>query len=114
MYWSTMPFGKYAGQTLPEIILTDPDWFFYMLPKLYGRLGEEAKNLARKARGIKIPKPRPGKWRVEYRHDCDQIFCGFAFAKPIVPNRDGRRDFGTSIWHFLSVAKRMTSEPVAS
>jgi hypothetical protein len=81
MYWSTMPFGKYAGKILPKIILTDPDWFFYMLPKLYGRLGAEAKNLARKARGIKIPKSRPGKWAVEYRYDCDQKFCGFAFVK---------------------------------
>jgi hypothetical protein len=81
MHWSTVPFGKYAGNTLPQIILTDPDWFFYMLPKLYGRLGDEAKNLARKARGIKIPKPRPGKWRVEYRYDCDQRSCGFAFVK---------------------------------
>jgi hypothetical protein len=81
MYWSTLPFGKYAGNTLPEIIIRDPDWFFYMLPNLYGRLGDEAQNLARKARGIKIPKPRPGKWTVEYRYDCDQRFCGFAFVK---------------------------------
>jgi hypothetical protein len=81
MYWSTVPFGKYAGNTLPEIIIRDPDWFFWAVPKLYGRLGEEAKDLARKARGIKIPKPRPGKWTVEYRYDCDQRFCGFAFVK---------------------------------
>jgi hypothetical protein len=78
---STVPFGKYAGKTLPEIILTDPDWFFYMLPKLYGRLGEEGQNLARKARAIKIPKSRPRKWTVEYRYDCDQGFCRFAFVK---------------------------------
>jgi hypothetical protein len=81
MYWSTVPFGKYAGQTLPEIIIRDPDWFFYMLPKLYGRLGEEAQNLARKARAIKIPKLLPRNWTVEYRYDCDQGFCGFAFVR---------------------------------
>jgi hypothetical protein len=77
MYWSAVPFGKYAGKTMPEIILTDPDWFFYMLPKLYGRLGEEAQNLARKAQAIKIPKSRARNWTVEYRYDCDQEFCGF-------------------------------------
>jgi hypothetical protein len=54
--WSTLPFGKYAGHTLPEIILGDPDWFFWVLPKLYGTLAKEAQHLARKARGMKIPK----------------------------------------------------------
>jgi hypothetical protein len=78
---SVLPFGKYAGNTLPEIIIRDPDWFFWAVPKLYGRLGEEAQNLARKARAIKIPKLRPRKWTVEYRYDCDQGFCGFAFVK---------------------------------
>jgi hypothetical protein len=86
MYWSPVPFGKYAGNTLPEIILTDPDWFFHMLPKLYGRLGEEAQNLARKARAIKIPKSRPSKWTVEYRYDCDQGFCGFTFVRADRPH----------------------------
>jgi len=81
MFWSILRFGKYAGNTLPEIILSDPNWFFWMAPKLYGKLGEEAKKLVRKARAIKIPKSRPGKWAVEYRYDCDQRFCGFAFVK---------------------------------
>jgi hypothetical protein len=81
MYWSTLPFGKYAGNTLPEIIIRDPDWFFYMLPNLYGSLGDEAQNLARKAGGIKIPKRYGKKLEVEYRYDGDQRFCGFAFVK---------------------------------
>ena len=103
MYWSKVPFGKYAGQTLPEIILTDPDWFFYMLPKLYGRLGEEAQNLARKARGVKIPKSRPRNWTVEYRYDCDQGFCGFAFVRADRPHsrraaRLPHLDLGIASW----------------
>ena len=28
MRWSTVPFGKYKGKTLPEIIVRDADWFF--------------------------------------------------------------------------------------
>ena len=36
MRWSTVPFGKYKGKTFPEIIVRDPDWFFWVLPKLYG------------------------------------------------------------------------------
>ena len=58
MRWSAVPFGKYKGKTFPEIIVQDPDWFFWVLPKLYGKLAEEAKELARKARAIKIPKSR--------------------------------------------------------
>jgi hypothetical protein len=81
MPWSTLLFGKYAGHTLPEIILADPDWFFWALPKLYGKLANEAQYLARKARSIKIPKRYGKKLEVEYRYDCDQRFCGFAIVK---------------------------------
>jgi broad specificity phosphatase PhoE len=56
MDWSVVPFGKYKGKTFPQIIVQDPDWFFWMLPKLYGKIGEEAQELARRARAIKIPK----------------------------------------------------------
>jgi hypothetical protein len=81
MSWSTVPFGKYAGKTLPEIIVRDLDWFFWAAPKLYGRLGDQAQDLARKVRTIKIPKSPACKWEVEYQYDCDQRFCGFAFVK---------------------------------
>jgi hypothetical protein len=49
MRWSVMSFGKHKGKTFPQIILQDPDWFFYMLPKFYGNLADEANNLAQKA-----------------------------------------------------------------
>jgi hypothetical protein len=69
MHWSVVPFGRYRGKTLPEIIVRDPDWFFWMLPELYGRLGIEARDLARKAHAIKIPKGLRRKLEVEYRFD---------------------------------------------
>ncbi len=87
MSWSVVPFGKYGGKTLPEIIVRDLDWFFWMLPRLYGKLGTEADDLARKARAIKIPKRRRRKWEVEYRYEFDsgsvlgRSFCGFTFVK---------------------------------
>ena len=28
-------FGKYRGKTLPETIVRDLDWFFWVVPKLY-------------------------------------------------------------------------------
>ena len=61
MSWSAMPFGKYKGKTLPEIILIDLDWFYWALPKLYGKIAEEAQDLARKVRAIKIPNPKSEK-----------------------------------------------------
>jgi hypothetical protein len=76
-----VPFGKYAGKTLPEIIVLDLDWFFWILPKLYGKLGRETCDLARKASAIKIPKRHRQKLEVEYQFDVDNRFCGFAFVK---------------------------------
>jgi hypothetical protein len=80
MSWSPVPFGKYEGSTLPEIIVRDPDWFFWMVPKLYGKLADEAEELARKARAIKIPNSRRKHLEVEYRYETGHRFCGFAFV----------------------------------
>jgi hypothetical protein len=87
MSWSVVPFGRYTGKTLPEIIVRDLDWFFWMVPKLYGKLGIEARELARKAHAIRIPKGHGRKLEVEYRYEFDsgsvsgRRFCGFAFVK---------------------------------
>ena len=81
MSWIVVPFGKYRGKTLPEIIVRDLNWFFWALPKLYGRLGAEARDLARKVSAIKIPKWHRQKLEIEYHFDVDNRFCGFAFVK---------------------------------
>ena len=83
MSWSAVPFGKYEGKTLPEIIVRDADWFFWMVPKLYGKLADEAEELARKVRAIKIPLPRRKNLEVEYRYEDGNRFCGFAFVDGI-------------------------------
>jgi hypothetical protein len=71
--------------------MLDPDWFFYMLPKFYGRLGEEAQDLARKATAIKIPGPDANKKVVEYW--CEAGYPpgsgGFGFVNPNSPCFDG-------------------------
>jgi hypothetical protein len=81
MSWSVVPFGKYKGKTLPEIIVRDLDWFFWMLPKFYGRIAEEAQDLARKARAIKIPNSYRSNCEVEYRYELGDRFRGFAFVE---------------------------------
>jgi hypothetical protein len=81
MRWSTVPFGKYKGKTLPEIIVRDADWFFWTLPKLYGKPAKEGQELARKAQAIKIPNRYGKHLEVEYRFGMDHRFCGFGFVK---------------------------------
>jgi hypothetical protein len=80
MHWTPVPFGKYKGQSFPEIIMRDPDWFFWVLPNLYGKLGEEAQELARRARAIKPPRRGRRRLEVEYEFDIDRRFCGFEFV----------------------------------
>ena len=80
MRWSVVPFGKYQGMSFPEIIVRDPDWFFWALPKLYGKLGEEAQELARRARAIKPPRRGRKRLEVKYEFDIDRRFNGFEFV----------------------------------
>jgi hypothetical protein len=81
MTWTVLSFGKHQGKTLPLIILDDPDWFFWVLPGLYGQLKTEADDLARKAAKIKIPRRNPRKWRVEFRFEHGDRFCGFDIVR---------------------------------
>ncbi len=82
--WTTVNFGKHAGRTLPQVVLRDPNWFFWAVGKgvLYGRLEFEANALERRATNIKIPKRHPEKWEVEYRWDRDYRFLR-AFHAPL-------------------------------
>jgi hypothetical protein len=98
MHWSPVTFGRYKGKTLPEIIVRDPDWFFWILPNLYGKLAEEAQELARKARAIKIPKRYGKHLEVEYRFETGHRFCGFRFVKA-----DGRRSRWTIRFPYLDL-----------
>jgi hypothetical protein len=87
MSWTVVRFGKYNGRTLPEIMVRDLDWFSWVLPELYGRLAEEAEELDRKMRAIKVPKATGKKLLVEYRYELDigsilgRRFCGFELVE---------------------------------
>ena len=78
---------KYEGKTLPEIIMRDPDWFLWVLPRLNGKLAKEAGEIARKAQAIKIPKGKKKKLLIEYRYELDtesilgRRFCGFELVE---------------------------------
>jgi hypothetical protein len=66
--WTVLHFGKHRGKTLPQIVLSDPDWFFWALKADAFKkpsLKEEAKAINYKTRRIKI-QPDPSGLEVEY------------------------------------------------
>lgn len=68
--WTVLNFGKYQGKTLPQIVLTDPDWFFWAVERqIFNRsaqLKSEANEIRRKATRINVPQPKGLKSKVEY------------------------------------------------
>lgn len=78
--WSTVDFGKWAGKgkTLPQIIVADPDWFFWGIEEgiFKGPLAAEAKKLARRATAIKMP-PTYTTHCVQYMLSHQGKFSGF-------------------------------------
>jgi hypothetical protein len=108
MRWATLNFGKHASKTLPEIILSDADWFFWACDKgvFKGRLANEAAELVQKARAIKIPKRRPENWQVEYSYDDTGAFCGFRFVGADIPWPCGRRSIRRSPYLDLLCVRR--------
>jgi hypothetical protein len=56
--WLEVKFGKHKGKTLPQIVLGDPDWFFWAHEKdafKDATLKKQAKEIYAKATRIKIP-----------------------------------------------------------
>ena len=80
--WSPLPFGRYEGKTLPQVVLRDADWFFWALGKQIFRhnLAEESQDIAYKARHIKIPKPDPENWKINYVTDHDGNLARFSIV----------------------------------
>ncbi len=64
---SELTFGRHQGKTLPQIVLKDPDWFFWALRRRLFRppLAAEAKDITYKICHIKIPRPNPEEWKFE-------------------------------------------------
>ena len=68
--WSSINFGKFyrLGKTLPEIVCSDPDWFFHMYEQagFMGRLAREAEQIAERACQIRIPGKSPNDFKLQY------------------------------------------------
>ncbi len=70
MTWSTLWFGKHKGKSLPQVVFSDPDWFFWAIEdnifKDKGKIYKEAKEINRKAKMVLIPQKGAEKLVAEY------------------------------------------------
>lgn len=70
MNWTSLNFGKHEGKTLPQVLWSDPDWFFWAVESnVFDKrpsLKSEASDLSSKARRIKIPDGIEDDPEVEY------------------------------------------------
>jgi hypothetical protein len=87
--WCILDFGRHEGKSLPQILLSDPDYFFWAMEKKKfspgSHLSAQANDLAFKARHIKIPKPDAENWRVKYIFHFQGKLCGFELIKEPPP-----------------------------
>jgi hypothetical protein len=75
-----MPFGKYEGRTLPEVLFADPDYFFWLRGVLEGALAMEAEQLTRKACRIRISREPAETFVVEYIFEPEGQFVRFGIV----------------------------------
>ena len=71
MPWTPLRFGKHKGKTLPQVLFTDPDYFFWayedgMLGKHGPELQVEAHRIHAKATSVRIPQTGIDCPHVEY------------------------------------------------
>jgi hypothetical protein len=68
--WTVVSFGRHKRKTLPQIVLSDPDWFFWAAEnQVFNKSPElriEADEICRKATRIKVVGAKGAKARVEY------------------------------------------------
>jgi hypothetical protein len=78
--WLQLKFSKHEGKTLPQVALSDPDWFFWAVNNRIFRepLSEQADEIAAKATRIKVPKTDPENWRIKYQFSYDDKFQSFS------------------------------------
>lgn len=97
MAWTKLDFSpKHRGKTLPQIILTDPDWFFWSVVndvwvnKPY-QLQKESKIIGLKATCIRIPNNEENNLVVQYNLHTDLTPIGFEIIDENQPYYEGGR-----------------------
>jgi len=112
MAWTKVNFGKHKGKTLPQILCSDPDWFFWAIENNVfqnkGLLRAEAEDLFRKATKIKIPNNEDGSLVVEYIiHLPTKKFSHFEIVPKDRPNHEGSSPTFRSEFIDMSVPRKI-------
>ena len=93
MAWQTYEIGKWRGskKSLPQIILTDPDWFFWACEEGPLKTNARAQKLYERARAIKVPQRFPGKTAVAeyFIHPPTGKFAGVQLVPSDRPAHEG-------------------------
>jgi hypothetical protein len=86
MSWTVLNFGKHKGNTLPQIMFTDPHWFYLAFEdgtfNDRGNLLKEANDIFQKSTTIKILQKGEETLVAEYRiHPASQNSVGFELVE---------------------------------
>lgn len=113
MIWSEVKFGKHEGKTLPQILFSDPDWFFWAIEKnIFMNRGtniqSQANDLYDKARNIKIPNNEDENLVVEYISEYPSgKFSRFEIIPKNTPYHTGSSPTSRSPMIDMSIPRRM-------
>lgn len=82
MAWTKLDFGKHARKTLPQVLLSDPDWFYWSVMKDIWEdkpyyLREEARIITKKSVSIRIPTNDEDNLVVQYNLHTNSRIIGF-------------------------------------
>lgn len=92
MSWTELSFGKHKGKTLPQVLFSDPDWFFWAVDEktvFRAPFVEEAQELHRKATHIKIRQEAPEELLAEYVIHPSGAFTDLNFVPSSRPRHEG-------------------------
>ena len=91
--WVVYDYGKWKGKgySLPQIVLTDPDWFFHCVA--HGKIAQPhiagAKQLAARATAIKLPASRIADHCISHWIGADGKYAGFTIVLKGLPSHLG-------------------------
>lgn len=91
--WTKLRFGKHDGKSLPQVLFTDPDWFFWAYEKrdvFRDADIDQAARLYKRARSIRIPDKHGKDLVVEYViHPSTNKFGGMNVVPASQPLHEG-------------------------
>ena len=92
--WSALDFGRHEGKTLPQVLFSDPDWFFWAYESdAFNRvssLKKEAEEIHAKSTAIQVPQRGAEKMVAEYTiHTPTRRFNGLDLVPEAEPRHRG-------------------------